>query len=78
MAHYAEAFSVIPGVCFRFTRSSVGHAAHCREPVIRRGEFVDGAGKKWQVDACAEHADELSGPPNTAANMAPPPNRVRR
>jgi hypothetical protein len=59
MAHYAEAFYVEVGQCFRFVHSGVGHAAHCREPVVQRGEFIDGTGKRWQVDACAEHAEGL-------------------
>jgi hypothetical protein len=42
MSHYAEAFYVEPGQCFRFVHSGVGHAAHCREPVVQRGEFIDG------------------------------------
>jgi hypothetical protein len=29
MAHYAEAFYVEPGHCFRFVHSGVGHAKHC-------------------------------------------------
>ena len=40
MAHYAEAFAVTPGQCFRFAHSGVGHAAHCREPVVCRGWFI--------------------------------------
>ncbi len=61
MTHYAEAFYVAPGQCFRFVHNGVGRAAHCREPVARRGLFVDGKGKRWTVDACAEHADGLTG-----------------
>jgi hypothetical protein len=60
MAHYAEAFSVIPGQCFRFVHNGVGHASHCEEPIVRGGRFTDGNGKRWTVEACAEHADELA------------------
>lgn len=60
MAHYAEAFSVQPGRCFRFVHAGAGHAKHCPEPVVGHGQFVDGNGKQWQVDACAEHAEELT------------------
>jgi hypothetical protein len=28
VAHYAEAFAVIPGQCFRFVHNGVGHAQH--------------------------------------------------
>lgn len=46
--------------CFRIVHSGVGHASHCGEPVVRRGQFIDGKGKRWAVDACAEHAEELT------------------
>ena len=59
MPYYAEAFSVTPGQCFRFTHSGVGHASHCREPVICRGRFEDRAGKWHWVEACAEHGAGL-------------------
>ena len=58
MAHYAEAFYVAPGQCFRFVHSGVGHAKHCPDPVVSRGQFTDKTGKRWQVEACREHADE--------------------
>ncbi|MGA8725829.1 MAG: hypothetical protein WB565_12355 [Acidimicrobiales bacterium] len=61
MTHYAEAFYVEPGQCFRFVHNGVGHAAHCREPVVVRGRFTDGTGKHWQVDACEDHREELTG-----------------
>lgn len=60
MAHYAEAFAVIPGRCFRFVHSGVGHASHCREPVVRWGEFVDRKGRRHAVETCLEHGDEIS------------------
>jgi hypothetical protein len=59
VAHYAEAFCVKPGQCFRFVHAGTGHAQHCPEPVVRRAPFVDRAGKRWTVDACAEHAGDL-------------------
>ncbi len=58
MAHYSEAFSVQPGQCFRFVHNGVGHARHCPDPVTRHSTFVDRKGKRWQVDACDEHAEE--------------------
>ena len=58
MAHYAEAFYVAPGQCFRFVHNGVGHAKHCPEPVVSRGQFTDRTGKRWQVEACREHAEE--------------------
>ncbi len=59
MAHYADAFCVELGQCFRFVHAGTGHARHCPEPVARRGQFVDRAGKRWTVDACSEHAGGL-------------------
>lgn len=56
MAHYAQAFSVQPGHCFRFVHNGVGHAKHCPARVTRHGTFIDGRGKRWEVDACDEHA----------------------
>ncbi len=64
MAHYSEAFSTQPGSCFRFIHSGVGHAAHCPEPVVVHGVFTDAKGRKIGVDACAEHAGELSDQPS--------------
>jgi hypothetical protein len=62
MSHYAEAFFVQPGQCFRFTHSGVGHAAHCRGAIVQRGQFVDNKGKKWVVDACDVHSQDLGWP----------------
>jgi hypothetical protein len=59
VAHYAEAFSVELGQCFRFVEAGTGHAQHCRQPVVRRGQFVDRSGKRWTVDACSEHAPDM-------------------
>jgi hypothetical protein len=42
MAHFAEAFSVSRGQCFRLVHNGAGHAQHCREPVVRPGVFVAG------------------------------------
>ncbi len=57
--HYAEAFSTMPGQCFRFVHAGTGHARHCPNPVARHGEFIDSKGTRWAVDACPEHAGEL-------------------
>jgi hypothetical protein len=59
MSHYAEAFSVRPGRCFRFTGTSIGRAGHCREPIVARGTFIDKNGQLWPVDACERHCEEL-------------------
>ena len=62
MAHYAEAFYVQPGQCFRFVHNAVGHAKHCPEPVVSRGTFTDRTGKRWQVEACRKHAKKSTKP----------------
>jgi hypothetical protein len=46
MPHYAEAFCVIPGQCFRFVHSGFGHAIHCHQRVASRGRFKDRAGMR--------------------------------
>jgi hypothetical protein len=62
VAHYAEAFSVELGQCFRFVHAGTGHARHCPRPVVCRGRFVDRAGNYWTVDACSEHLSGLDDP----------------
>ncbi len=57
--HYAEAFSTMPGRCFRFTHAGTGHAEHCSNPVVCTGRFTDGNGTTWTVDACADHRVDL-------------------
>ena len=61
MAHYAEAFSVMRDRCFRSVHSGVGHARHSPEPIVARGTFTffDQKGRRWTVDACEGHREEL-------------------
>jgi hypothetical protein len=33
--------------------------------VTRHGQFVDGKGKRWEVDACDEHAGQAGSGPRT-------------
>jgi hypothetical protein len=58
MAHYAEAFYIQPGQCFRFVHNGVGYAQHFPAPVSRHCVFVDAKGKRWEVDACEENAEK--------------------
>jgi len=37
-----------------------GHTMHCPEPVVARGRFRSESSKAYTVDACAQHADELT------------------
>jgi hypothetical protein len=59
--HYAEAFTVMPGRCFRLISrpSAHGQPDHCPAPVVCHGTFTDRTGRRHQVDACTGHADGL-------------------
>lgn len=60
--HYAEAFFVQPGSCWRMISASdgTGHPTHCPETPVWRGRWQDGAGKWWpKVESCDGHAEEL-------------------
>jgi hypothetical protein len=60
-AHYAQAFMVTPGRCFRLVERPTAHGQpdHCSAPVAWHGTFTDRAGKRHQVDACDGHAGHL-------------------
>jgi hypothetical protein len=60
--HYAEAFTVIPGQCFRMIQGKAGQQGaptHCPDPVEYRGKFIDAKGKHHEVEACEEHAGDF-------------------
>jgi hypothetical protein len=54
--HYAEAFSPLPGRCFRLVAHH-GEAGprHCPEPVAWRGSWRAPNGRRYQVEACEGH-----------------------
>jgi len=58
MDHYAEAFYVEPGRCWRMvTTDRQGMPTHCPEPVEWRGRFKNRQG--WHVvDSCDGHVDD--------------------
>jgi hypothetical protein len=60
-SHYAQAFTVMPGRCFRMISKPTAHGQpdHCPAPVVYHGVFVDGTGRRWEVDACSGHASDL-------------------
>ena len=62
-AHYAEAFTLIPGRCFRMVTDPEsrrrGQPIHCEESVVWRGRFLTRGEDVYRVDACGEHGDEL-------------------
>jgi len=66
MAHYANAFTIEPGRCFRMVQQvGVGHPAHCPGPVTTRGRWRSAAEQLFRVDACDDHARELVAPIET-------------
>jgi hypothetical protein len=60
--YYAEAFSPLPGRCFRLVSREDGQAGpmHCLEPPVWRGRFRAKNGKVYGVYACAGHAGPLT------------------
>lgn len=62
--HYAEAFTVLPGRCFRMVTdpdpARRGQPTHCGEPVVWRGRFRTPGEKTYGVDACEGHGDDLT------------------
>ncbi|HET6811913.1 MAG TPA: hypothetical protein VFH50_12970 [Acidimicrobiales bacterium] len=62
MEHYANAFHLEPGRCFRMVARDGGKGppTHCTEPVALRGRFRDGAGRTHRAEACEGHADALT------------------
>ena len=61
--HYAEAFSPMPGRCFRMVscpaQGAQGAPRHRPDPVAVRGTFRDGNGHRWRCEACSSHAGPL-------------------
>jgi hypothetical protein len=65
--YYAEAFSPLPGRCFRMVTRYGGGAGptHCAEPVTWRGSWRAPNGRRYRIEACEGHqppADQGSGP----------------
>ena len=54
--YYAEAFSPLPGRCFRMVAHH-GEAgpAHCPEPVTWRGSWRAPSGRRYRIEACEGH-----------------------
>ena len=54
--YYAEAFSPLPGRCFRMVAHH-GEAGptHCSEPVAWRGSWRAPNGRRYRVEACEGH-----------------------
>ena len=61
MDHYAEAFCLLSGQCFRLieAENGTGHAQHCPYLTVWRGRFKDGGGKWHAVESCDGHRADL-------------------
>ncbi len=46
----------VPGQMLSICHADNGHTRRCPNQTICTGEFTDRTGKRWTVDACAEHA----------------------
>ena len=59
--HYAEAFYLTSGCCFRLIQAEdgTGHAQHCPYFIEWRGRFKDNAGRWHTVEACRGHRADL-------------------
>jgi hypothetical protein len=55
-----ERFTTFPGKCFRYVEAENGQPRHCSKQAVHTGHFTDSKGKNWTVDACADHAEELT------------------
>jgi hypothetical protein len=56
--YYAEAFSPLPGRCFRMVTTRQGGGAgptHCPEPVAWRGSWRAPNGRRYRIEACEGH-----------------------
>ena len=61
MDHYANAFTLTSGRCFRMIQAEdrTGHAEDCPYVTQWRGRFKDAAGKWHTVEACGGHRADL-------------------
>jgi hypothetical protein len=61
--YYTEAFSPLPGRCFRLvTRPGEGGPVHCPEPPTWRGSWRAPNGRRYRVNACAGHRRPAPAP----------------
>jgi hypothetical protein len=65
-SYYAEAFSPLPGHCFRLvSRRGEAGPTHCPEPVAWGGSWPAPNGRRYRIEACEGHrpaSDEGNGP----------------
>jgi hypothetical protein len=70
--YYAEAFSPLPGRCFRLaTQDGQGGPMHCPQPLVWRCTFRARDGRRYLVEACEGHRPPVVSPqPARAASTA--------
>jgi hypothetical protein len=57
--YYAEAFTLMPGRCFRLISGGEGGGpTHCPEPPVWRGSWRAPNGRRYQVEACDGHRSD--------------------
>jgi hypothetical protein len=56
---FADAFSIKPGLCYRFVRAQGAQPQQCRQPVVWRGRHRGRNGRWHQVWSCEEHGEQL-------------------
>jgi hypothetical protein len=63
MDHFANAFTLTPGRCFRMVAlPGVGHPSHCSEPVAWHGRWRAADDRLYRMDACEGQAERLVAP----------------
>jgi hypothetical protein len=78
--YYAEAFSLLPGRCFRMVTRHGGGAGptHCPEPVVWRGSWRAPKGRGYRIEACDGHPPALdAGRALTAVRLWQTPRGLR-
>ena len=65
--YYTQAFSPLPGRCFRLVASGEGGGStHCPDPPVWRALFRAPKGRRDWVEACEGHRPRLSYPRDVA------------
>jgi hypothetical protein len=57
--HVVNAFSMIPGRCFRYVKADADSSIPCPEPIVVRGRWRDTSGRLRWVEACGLHVGDL-------------------
>jgi hypothetical protein len=76
--YYTQAFSPLPGRCFRLVSrgNEGGGPTHCPEPPTWRGTFRARNGRRYTLEACEGHLPRGTSPGRR--RVAEPEGRARR